>query len=74
MMAVELVNNGDADQPNVDLTKTLVGDAYASGLALLSCGTNGNVIRFLPPLTIGDDLISEGMEIFEACFERAVSA
>ena len=74
MMAVELVNNGDVGQPNVDLTKTLVGDAYVNGLALLSCGTNGNVIRFLPPLTISDELVSEGMDIFEACFARAVSA
>ena len=74
MMAAELVNNGDADQPDADLTKALVGDAYVNGLALLSCGANGNVIRFLPPLTISDELVSEGMDIFEACFERAVSA
>ena len=74
MMAVELVKNGDADQPDADLTKALVGDAYVNGLALLSCGANGNVIRFLPPLTISDELMSEGIDIFEACFERAVSA
>ena len=67
MMAVELVDDGDAGKPAADLTKALVGKAADSGLVLLSCGVNGNVIRFLPALTISDALIDEGLDIFEAC-------
>jgi 4-aminobutyrate aminotransferase/(S)-3-amino-2-methylpropionate transaminase len=67
MMAMELVQNGDADQPAAELTKALIGKAYESGLALLSCGSRGNVIRFLPALNISDELIDEGLDILENC-------
>ena len=30
---------------------------------MLSCGTYGNVLRFLPPLTISDDLLVEGVDV-----------
>jgi len=68
MIAMELVKNGDAEQPDADLTKAIVGLAYQKGLVLLSCGVRGNVIRFLPALTISDELINEGLDILEACF------
>lgn len=64
MMAVELVEDGCSEKPAVELTKRLVASAYERGLVLLSCGYYGNVIRFLPALTISDELIDEGMEIF----------
>lgn len=66
MIAIELVKGGDAEQPDADLTKALVAEAYRNGLVVLSCGVRGNVFRFLPALTISD----EGLDILEACFER----
>jgi len=72
MMAMELVNNGDAEQPAADLTKALIGKAYENGLALLSCGARGNVIRFLPALNISDELMNEGLDILEACLQELV--
>ena len=72
MMAIELVEDGDVDKPAADLTKALVGRAAEKGLVLLSCGVNGNVIRFLPALTISDELIDEGLDIFEACLDELV--
>jgi len=72
MIAIELVEDGDADKPAADLTKALVASAYAHGLVLLSCGVNGNVIRFLPALTISDELIDEGLDILEACFDICI--
>ena len=73
MMAIELVENGDVDRPAAELTKALVGKAAEKGLVLLSCGVNGNVIRFLPALTISDRLIDEGLEIFGACLAELVA-
>jgi len=70
MIAMELVKNGDAEQPDADLTKAMVTLAYQHGLILLSCGIRGNVIRFLPALTISDELINEGLDIVEACFKE----
>ena len=73
MIAMELVEGGDAARPAADLTKALVGTAYEHGLVLLSCGVNGNVIRFLPALTISDALIDEGMEILGGCLEKLLA-
>jgi 4-aminobutyrate aminotransferase/(S)-3-amino-2-methylpropionate transaminase len=70
MIAMELVKNGDADQPDADLTKEIVGLAFKKGLVLLSCGIRGNVVRFLPALTISDDHIEEGLDILEACLKE----
>jgi 4-aminobutyrate aminotransferase / (S)-3-amino-2-methylpropionate transaminase / 5-aminovalerate transaminase len=72
MMAMEMVNDGDAEKPDAELTKALVGKAYQNGLALLSCGARGNVIRFLPALNISDALINEGMDILENCLQELV--
>jgi len=35
---------------------------------VLTCGTFGNVLRFLPPLVIGEDLLEEGLDILENAF------
>jgi 4-aminobutyrate aminotransferase/(S)-3-amino-2-methylpropionate transaminase len=63
MVAIELVKNGDAHQPDADLAKALVKRAAEKGLVLLSCGLYGNVIRFLVPLTASDEIIREGLVI-----------
>jgi 4-aminobutyrate aminotransferase/(S)-3-amino-2-methylpropionate transaminase len=70
MIAVELVKDGDAEQPDADLTSAIMTLAYQRGLILLSCGIRSNVIRFLPALTISDELINEGLDIFAACLEE----
>jgi 4-aminobutyrate aminotransferase/(S)-3-amino-2-methylpropionate transaminase len=69
MIAIEFVKNGDAAQPDAELTKALVATAPQHGLILLSCGVNGNVVRMLPPLTISDELLDEGLGIFASCLE-----
>ena len=35
-------------------------------MIVLTCGTYGNVLRFLPPLTISDDLLDEGLDVLAA--------
>ena len=62
MIAVELVKTGTAE-PDPDLTKALCSAAHAQGVIVLSCGTFGNVLRFLPPLTISDELLIEGLDV-----------
>ncbi len=63
MVACELF---DADgKPDAEKARQLVAKATASGLLLLSCGTYGNTIRVLVPLTASDALIEEGLNIME---------
>jgi len=61
MCAIEFVKDGDADQPDPELTKSIAQEALGEGLLLLTCGVRGNVIRFLPPLTIEDELLESGL-------------
>jgi 4-aminobutyrate aminotransferase/(S)-3-amino-2-methylpropionate transaminase len=66
MVAMELVREGRADQPDPALTKALVQAAATRGLIILSCGVRANVIRFLAPLTASEALIAEGLTALEA--------
>jgi 4-aminobutyrate aminotransferase/(S)-3-amino-2-methylpropionate transaminase len=74
MVAMELVKNGNAEQPDADLTRALVQAAAHQGLIILSCGVNGNVIRFLTPLTISDALLAEGVDRLDAAFAEVTHA
>jgi len=69
MIAIELVENGDAEQPNTALTQAIIASAAQHGLVLLACGFYGNVIRFLPPLTISNEVAEEGLSKFAELFE-----
>jgi len=62
MIAVELVKSGTAD-PDPELAKALSSAAHAAGVIVLTCGTYGNILRFLPPLTISDELLLEGLDV-----------
>ncbi|UAA39613.1 4-aminobutyrate--2-oxoglutarate transaminase [Paraneptunicella aestuarii] len=74
MIALELMSNGDPAQPNSELTQQLVAHAAQHGLIILSCGLHGNVIRFLPALTMTNELALEGLDRFEAMFTHLVEA
>jgi 4-aminobutyrate aminotransferase/(S)-3-amino-2-methylpropionate transaminase len=65
MVAIELVKDNDAEQPDPDLAKALVQAAARRGLIILSCGVRGNVIRFLAPLTAPEAIVNEGLGILE---------
>jgi 4-aminobutyrate aminotransferase len=69
MMALELCRDGDLDQPDADLAKRIAAKAAERGLVLLTCGTAGNVIRILVPLTASDALIDEGLRILAGCLD-----
>ena len=73
MLAVELVSDGPGRTPDAALAGAVHRACSAEGLVTLTCGTFGNVFRFLPPLSIGDDLLGEGLGIFETAFEKAVT-
>ena len=62
MIAVELVKSGTTE-PDAELTRVLSAGAHAAGVIVLTCGTYGNVLRFLPPLTISDELLEEGLDV-----------
>lgn len=62
MLAIEIVRPGTTT-PDPELTKAVAVEALSQGVVVLTCGTYGNVIRLLPPLVIGGDLLAEGVEV-----------
>ncbi|SEQ72071.1 4-aminobutyrate--2-oxoglutarate transaminase [Microlunatus flavus] len=62
MVAIELVDPATGE-PDAALTAAVARRAADEGVIVLTCGTYGNVIRLLPPLAIGDDLLSEGLDV-----------
>ncbi len=74
MVAMELCKNGDPHQPDADLTKALAAEAARRGLIILTCGTYGNVVRILVPLTAGDAVLDEGLAIIAASLDSLQKA
>jgi len=72
MIAVELVKPGTTE-PDAALTGQIAKACHAAGVVVLTAGTYGNVLRFLPPLVIGHDLLSEGLDVIEQAFDSLAS-
>lgn len=72
MVAFELVTDRTTRVPDAALTQAIVAEAEARGLIILPCGTHGNVVRLLPPLTIPMAQVDEALDILEASIEAAV--
>lgn len=64
MIAIELVEPG-TKEPNPAAVQEIVKRCHAEGLLVLTAGTYGNVVRFLPPLVIPEHLLEEGLGILE---------
>jgi 4-aminobutyrate aminotransferase/(S)-3-amino-2-methylpropionate transaminase len=72
MIAAELVSPTD-NEPDAALTASVAAACHRRGLVALTCGTYGNVLRFLPPLVISDDLLAEGLDLLEQAFAEQAS-
>jgi 4-aminobutyrate aminotransferase/(S)-3-amino-2-methylpropionate transaminase len=64
MQAIELVNPGTKD-PNPEAMNALVKFCQSKGVLVLTAGTYGNVLRFLPPLVITDELLKDALGVLE---------
>ncbi len=64
MLAIELVKPG-GKEPDPQVTAALAKACHQDGLLVLTTGTYGNVMRFLPPLVIDEALLAEGLDVLE---------
>ncbi|GAA3836035.1 4-aminobutyrate--2-oxoglutarate transaminase [Nocardioides panacisoli] len=70
MIAVELVQPGTTE-PDAALAARVAAAAHAQGVVVLTCGTFGNVLRFLPPLSIPDHLLVEALDVLDEVFRAS---
>ena len=73
MVAVEFVTDFESAKPDAALAKSICAHALKRGLILLGCGMHGNALRIMVPLTASDELIEEGLAIFEDALSAAVA-
>lgn len=73
MLALEFVRPGTRE-PAPDIARDVVARCHAEGVLVLLCGTFGNVIRLLPPLVIGADLLDDAISVLEVAIEDASCA
>jgi 4-aminobutyrate aminotransferase/(S)-3-amino-2-methylpropionate transaminase len=69
MTAVELVVPG-TKTPDPGATAAVARACHERGLLVLTAGTYGNVLRFLPPLVIPEHLVLEGLDLLEEAFQE----
>jgi 4-aminobutyrate aminotransferase/(S)-3-amino-2-methylpropionate transaminase len=67
MLAIELVKPGTLE-PDAAAAAQVAKSCHSAGLVVLTCGTFGNVLRFLPPLVISEELLTEGLSILDDAF------
>ncbi|MDE1146483.1 MAG: 4-aminobutyrate--2-oxoglutarate transaminase [Azospirillaceae bacterium] len=70
MVAFEIFKDGDGLVPDADATRRVTARAADLSLILLSCGTHGNVIRILVPLTVPDAVLEEGLTLLAQALRR----
>ena len=59
--------------PDPELTGRIARACHAAGVIVLTAGTDGNVLRFLPPLVIGHDLLTEALDVLADAVAGAVA-
>jgi 4-aminobutyrate aminotransferase/(S)-3-amino-2-methylpropionate transaminase len=64
MQAIELVKPGTKD-PNPEAMSAIVKYCQSKGVLVLTAGTYGNVVRFLPPIVITDELLKDALGVLE---------
>ena len=64
MIGVEIVEDTDTKNPSKDIAMKIIDNSKNEGLLLVNCGLEGNVIRFMGPLTTPDTQVHEAMEMF----------
>ena len=70
MIAIELVQPG-SKEPNGEVMGKVVKYAQSKGVLFLTAGTYGNVLRFLPPLVISDELVKDAMSVLDEAFANS---
>lgn len=72
MLAIEFADQGSL-APRADLAAAVSKACHAEGVLTLTCGTHGNVLRLLPPLVIGEELLRDGLEVLAQQIRSAAS-
>lgn len=66
MLAIELVKNAATREPWMEATAAVNAATLQRGLITIRAGLHSNCVRLLPPLTLTDEQVDEGMDVLHA--------
>jgi 4-aminobutyrate aminotransferase/(S)-3-amino-2-methylpropionate transaminase len=69
MLVIELVTDREARTPAPDHALAVIRRAVANGVVLIRAGLYSSCIRFMPPLTISDEELREGLAVVEEALQ-----
>jgi len=70
MIAIELVRPGTDREPDPAAAAAISAACHRAGVITLTCGTFSNVLRLLPPLVIGEDLLNDGLAVLAEAIDQ----
>ena len=74
MIAMELVKDPVTKEPDSHAASDILAAAHQRGLVLIKAGMYDNVLRVLVPLSVTDEQLQQGLDIFEAAFNAVAQA
>jgi 4-aminobutyrate aminotransferase/(S)-3-amino-2-methylpropionate transaminase len=73
MVAIELVTDRATKEPASEVATRVIKECYREGVIVLKAGTYDNVVRLLPPLTIEEELLLEGLDVLDKALAAAAA-
>ena len=73
MVAIELVEDRTTKEPAAKASSRVIEECYREGVIVLKAGTFDNVIRLLPPLSIDEGLLLEGLDVLDKALTVAAA-
>jgi len=73
MAAVELVTDRKTKKPAKEERNQILKECYKNGLIIIGAGAYKNVIRFLPPINISEELLNKGLDKIENAMKNVIA-
>ncbi len=73
MLVMEMVEDGQSKKPWMDAASGITAETVRNGVITIRAGLHSNCIRFLPPLTIEDDLLDEALDVLDAAVDTVLA-
>ena len=70
MLALEIIKPDENKTPDGVLAMKILESALEMGVLGYMAGPEGEVVRFIPPLTVNEDQINQSLEILEVCLQK----
>lgn len=72
MLVMELVHDPDTKAPWMEAASAVTAETVRNGVITIRSGLFSNCVRFLPPLTLSDELLDEALDVLDDAVDTVV--